>query len=1071
MFSNAIKRTFVFGGSLFLFFCAVCVAQVKIPYLGEESFGVRPYEMDWAGRFEDECPALVDFEDSAEWTIAVKGSVASFELSKDQPLFGDYVGKLTYRATGEDEHPYVDLRLAVPRPIPAEFDLIGCWIYGNVWAWMMPPDAPWVTIQALFLLGDGTERAIQMHDGNLRWKYWFLTLHYLSDEERTALNAPGVKFIGFRVDGDTNTSDSSIYFDSLTLRKKENRPLVFKPRPKRGIEMFPGQGVGVNTGEGRLPFPTREETILPESAAEGSVSGLIKQDGNLFVWRYEGTDGTLEVQYSPVSGRWDDVRMRWKDGEWFQPLFGGGICFPDAKDKNALLPPERAELLNADVKGNQVVTAWRFFRGEESFEGTYAMELRGKSLVVDTIALGGKVGGVQFGGAKGLRNPRAFLIPYYDYFNVRPGTIVSDGKDGPLFYSAHVDWYRSNSSLPEGKNTVTEDGVAYSNGKTAYLPKTDGLRNDCFERFFVTVSPKFEETLPTIPNPASPWKHITGTHQWSSYTTTDRKEAKAYWKNVWRHGIRKLIVEGHETDWRDGGESFTFRTKAAPGKGGDEGFRDFADYMQNTLGYVFGPYNNFTDFAPVNEYWDLDRVARNSEGQPQRAWTRCYGPKPAYAVEFCEELSPILQEKFHFSAAYCDVHTSVTPWGRCDFDHRVPGAGTFAATFYAYGEIMLIQKRTWNGPVSSEGPHFCFYSGLTDSNYAHEDSSYDLSTGPWLVDFDLRKIHPLECNNGMGAPALFYQNNMDFFRKANPEEAIDRFLAATVAFGHPGQLLDPRRMRNAFRGYFMLQQLQCRYTQADVDSIGYVDANGRILDTSEAIATEVFRRSQVVVRYKDGTCVAANGSLSEPMKCTFNGREIELPPTGYTGWTEDGEIFVVSALKNGERCDYAVTPEYLFIDGRNRCFQRFPMAGGNGCGVCRKVDDTHWEFIPLRNADCGWNLPVVGAVALDKEMNELGRAEVRVSRGLHYVVPVEGAFSYLLEVGEEKTVSAELSSDRDIVRPGETVVVKGSQEYTVAIPADARPGERLWYEFDGNWIDFTVEYLQKEQRRKHTPKD
>ncbi len=77
--------------------------------------------MDWAGRYEDDYPALVDFEDSAEWKIAVKGSVASFEFSKDHPLFGKFVGKLTYRATGDDKQPYVDLRLAEPRPVPADF--------------------------------------------------------------------------------------------------------------------------------------------------------------------------------------------------------------------------------------------------------------------------------------------------------------------------------------------------------------------------------------------------------------------------------------------------------------------------------------------------------------------------------------------------------------------------------------------------------------------------------------------------------------------------------------------------------------------------------------------------------------------------------------------------------------------------------------------------------------------------------------------------------------------------------------------------------------------------------------
>jgi len=37
------------------------------------------------------------------------------------------------------------------------------------------------------------------------------------------------------------------------------------------------------------------------------------------------------------------------------------------------------------------------------------------------------------------------------------------------------------------------------------------------------------------------------------------------------------------------------------------------------------------------------------------------------------------------------------------------------------------------------------------------------------------------------------------------------------------------------------------------------------------------------------------------------------------------------------------------------------------------------------------------------------------------------------------------------------VVIKGAAEHEVTIPADARPGARLWFEREGAWIDFTVE--------------
>ena len=231
--------------------------------------------------------------------------------------------------------------------------------------------------------------------------------------------------------------------------------------------------------------------------------------------------------------------------------------------------------------------------------------------------------------------------------------------------------------------------------------------------------------------------HITGTHVWRAHGASNREHDAAYWTNIWRYGMRECVITDHETGWRDGGESFTFRTKAAPGKGGDQGQYDYARLMQDKLGFVYGPYNNYTDFAPVNEFWSFDLISRNPDNQLQGAWMRCYAPKPARAVEYCAKLAPLIQEKFHFSTAYCDVHTAVAPWERVDYDSRVPGAGTFAATFYSYGEIMLHQKQAWKGPVYSEGNHHFYYNGLTDGNYA-QDRGYDIPNNPWLVDLDLR---------------------------------------------------------------------------------------------------------------------------------------------------------------------------------------------------------------------------------------------------------------------------------------------------------------------------------------------
>ncbi|MBU4458975.1 MAG: hypothetical protein KJ579_00300, partial [Verrucomicrobia bacterium] len=367
---------------------------------------------------------------------------------------------------------------------------------------------------------------------------------------------------------------------------------------------------------------------------------------------------------------------------------------------------------------------------------------------------------------------------------------------------------------------------------------------------------------------------------------------------------------------------------------------------------------------------------------------------------------------------------------------------------------MLLQKKAWGGPVYSEGNNHAIYCGLTDGNYA-QDQRYRPAENPWLVDFDLRRLHDLGCNFGMGNPDMFFAGDIRRGRRtlAGDDGWLDHFLAATVAFGHSGFLTFEGGMPNALRSYYMLQQLHSRYCLASADSIRYANAAGRLLDTTAAVASGAYRRSQIVTRYTDGTLTAVNGHPDQRMRGEAFGRRIDLPPDGYAGWTEDGTIEVCSGDINGRRADYAATPAYLYVDGRGH-FARFARAASDGIGICRLLPGGGAEIIPVGGADCGFGLEAGSAVALDRDNRELGPATLRRSRGLTFVVPVTNAFSYRLAPGA--VAGSGLACPRDAVVPGETVVVRGRESHEVRIPADARPGQRLWYSLEGAWIDFTV---------------
>lgn len=1024
----------------------------------QETVGVRPYEMDWAERYEDDHRQLVDFEDLSGWTVETKDAVATLERSRGEQLFGKYVGKLTYRGAGNQ--PQIDLIPPEPLQVDA-FDAVTMWINGNNWAFAPDPKTPSVPVWVMFEDGAGAPFGVLIE--SVRWKDWFLCHERLTPEQIARVH-DGARFVGIRIGGARNKSDRVIYLDSLCVFTEELPDLAFEPRPKRGVAMFPGQGTGTNSGPGTLPFPNREQTILPE-LADDEYEIKTAKTGDGYEFAYAGQNSRQAFVYRPKTGTLSDIVLTHSETGAIRPCVDGGVYL---FTENGPKPPDRVEHLGTETGTDsgytdprhaegfhRVTSRWRLHRGGRSAEVAYTFRLWGKSLVVDVIVPGGEIAEVRYGHAEGLVDPKLVALPFYTAARrgSRPAVVVSATENGPLFLMGNTDWYRSNASLPFAINEIKEGRATY-NGGTRYVPLTDGVRNGVYERLFITASNRFEEVLPTIANPVSPWKHITGTHIWRAHGASNREADKAHWRECHRYGMTEVVVTDHETGWRDGGESFTFRTRTAPGKGGDESQYEYARVMQDELGFVYGPYNNYTDFAPVNEYWSSDLIQRSSANQLDTAWPRCYAPKPSRAVEYCARLAPIIEGKFHFSTAYCDVHTAVGPWDRVDYDPRVPGAGTFAATFYSYGEIMLHQKKVLDGPVYSEGNYHALYCGLADGNYG-QDYEYEPSVNPWLVDFDLRKMHDLCCNFGMGNTGMFFGRDKSL--GSTPQEvddAIDRFLAATIAFGHPGFLTyDGGGLRTALRSYYMLQQLGSEYCPSSVEDIRYANADGELLETSDALASGAYRRSQVASRYSNGCVTVANGSPKDRMRVNAFGRAIDLPPNGYAGWTDDGSVEVYSGDRTGSRSDYCASPAYIFVDGRGT-FSRHEKAAGDGIAICRSLDAGGHEVIPFQGAKGGFAIGNATAVALGRDRAELGEAEVRVARGLTYVMPVDGAFSYVTTPADAPTV--ELTSDRADVVAGETVIVTGKRKHRVRVPRDAQPGHRLWYRFEGAWIDFAV---------------
>jgi hypothetical protein len=448
-------------------------------------------------------------------------------------------------------------------------------------------------------------------------------MHRRLSPEQLALVEGGATFEGLEIVGGRNPEDRVLHFDNLSVYQEALPPLEFQPRPKRGIDLPEGQTTGTNTGPGRLPFPNREETLLPDNLADRFEVALEESEGE-YAFHYRGDDGHLVYRYKPATGTLGDVTAEWEGrGGPFQPMADGGatpLGIRERTEEGVEHGSTEAQLLECRREGDVVVARWRLARGLAIDELTYRLRLWQKSLVIDVADRSGHVEEVRFGQAVGVRDPRLVTLPYLACESQRPAVLVMGPIEKPLFLMGLVDHYRSNASSLWAVNQVDDEGATY-NGGSRYLPKTDGRRNDCFERLFLTVSPRFEEVLPNVGNPKSPWMHVTGERLWRAHGASNREHDYAHWKKAARYGMTKVAITDHETGWRDGGESFTLRTRAAPKKGGDEGLADYARKIR-ALGFRYGIYNNYTDFAPVNEHWDEDYVTRLSNGDWHPAWAK-----------------------------------------------------------------------------------------------------------------------------------------------------------------------------------------------------------------------------------------------------------------------------------------------------------------------------------------------------------------------------------------------------------------------------------------------------------------
>ena len=940
--------------------------------------GMFPYEMTWVQRSDEPSP-LVNFEDMNGWTVETYGgAIAELRRSREQQLWGLYVAKLIYSGRSKDSH--VIIRPPGPIYISESFDTITMWVYGNNWSFIEDTTTPQVEIS--ILLRDASNKGFRVPFTTVCWKQWWLVHKRVPANILKRLHYP-CYFSGIEVDKGSNKDTRHLYFDSLAFYKEELKPLKFQPRPRRNLKPWRGQIIGTNRGPGNLPFPTREETILP-SNYERTFKTTVEEIGpNRYLFDYQGSDIRIVYEYAPAKGILNEITVR-VGKENFRLMDGGGVRFEDSPSGVI----STGNLEESSLIGNVVSAKFKV----DNHVIEYALRLWQKSLVLDVWCDGGEAIELVFGKVTGTQSPKLTTVPYITYSSTNPRVLMSELNGKPLFTSIWWDWYRTNASEPFANPQIDEHGSAEINGGLRYNPKADGQRNNMYERIFLTVSPIYEEVLPTIANPPAIGGSGSAERIWTVTAPEDWKKDHARCRRIRSYGIDKVMQHSHEVTWRDEGESFTLRLRASPQKGGDAMLKWYI-MAQRSLGWRQGMYSNYCDYCPLNTHFSEAGVQRLPNGEWRKAWPRNYAMKPSKGVEWDAELAKQIQAKFNSNFSYTDVHTAVPPWFYCDYDARVPGAGTMAATFYAYGEILLNDQKVY-GITMSEGTYQWLYAGLVTGNYGWCYTNYNLLEEPLNVAFDLLKIHPLETDYGLGS-FDYYLNSLDpnWSKSSKRDWYIDRVMASTIAYGHNGFLYDNiAEVDIMARSYYMMQQLQQRYCMVPPRKIEYADLAGKVMSVSEALATDIIRESRLHIIYENGLEIYVNGNGSSKSSNknwsfrTSDGEQVELPPAGWYAYDPLIKLKEISGLILEHRIDYVISPEYEFLDGRGQ-WTKIGNLAVSGAVVMRYLGNDRLELIDIYgNKQIGFKVNANNGqmMAYDEEGKCLGGVPVTLTKDRYY---------------------------------------------------------------------------------------
>jgi alpha-L-fucosidase len=651
-----------------------------------------------------------------------------------------------------------------------------------------------------------------------------------------------------------------------------------------------------------------------------------------FEFGYEGEDCKIAYVVRLQPGLFPAlVEARIDDMPGFFPYGGGRIDGEKGP----------SEIVNAHVrsfdKGKLVISYMLRYDGHE-YDAQSAFWIEGKTLFCEFEGEGGWVAHVNFGSPLAeLR--RSIFVPYL--FATHVYYLPAQGA----FASMFIDFTRSNGSY-------LDEGIA------TYERKTDGTRNPAYELCLFTTSYEFPEILPNIPWKPSPYLGQISDRIvfdiWGGHLAQD-----AEWvRELSTYGVSRAVMLKHV--WQRYGYDSHLPTTVPANEqlGGEEGAIALSDAC-GEAGWLFALHENYIDFYPKSHEWNEREVALNPDGTMRKAWFNAGTGEQSYAyknwamAKYARIYSHEIHRRYRTTAGFYDVNSCAPPWLHLDYDADEKDAAMLSGRTKGNIELFGVGHEAHKGPLFGEGWQHFWWAGLVDGVEAQVDRK---EWAPWVLDFDMLKIHPQQVNHGMGYWERWQEDPEGYWQGMPSPEKLDKYRAMELAFGHAGFV--PTGLWHALdwvlKEYYLVRPVQARYCTSKVRRILH-EVDGELVPSSIALALDLpFDR--VFIEYESGLRIWVNAG---DKAWEVEGRR--LPKFGFLALADGLEAYTALGPNGDFAVDYCrdtkgMPAPIIFANGR-----AFPPAEGTICDVepsarveragARKIRITYEFKIGKRNID------------------------------------------------------------------------------------------------------------------------